>query len=103
MRAAGAARRDGVRAHRGGQLGPPGVFSDPGTLDWERSPNPHLAFGHGVHVHCLGAQLARMELQVALGALLDRLPGLRPAVGEGEIEWKTGMQVRGPRTLPVRW
>ncbi|MEU3194614.1 cytochrome P450 [Streptomyces sp. NPDC006992] len=80
----------------------PGVFRDPGTLDWERSPNPHLAFGHGVH-HCLGAQLARMELQVALGALLDRLPGLRRAVGEAEIEWKTGMQVRGPRMLPVRW
>ncbi|MDF4248955.1 cytochrome P450 [Streptomyces sp. WMMB303] len=80
----------------------PEVFRDPGTLDWERSPNPHLAFGHGVH-HCLGAQLARMELQVALGVLLDRLPGLRPAAGEAEIEWKTGMQIRGPKTLPVRW
>ncbi|MFE6286284.1 cytochrome P450 [Streptomyces sp. NPDC057877] len=80
----------------------PAVFSAPDRLDVARHPNPHLAFGHGVH-HCLGAQLARMEVGVALGALLDRFPRLRLAVGESDVEWRTGMQVRGPRTLPVRW
>ncbi|WP_031042457.1 cytochrome P450 [Streptomyces sp. NRRL F-5650] len=80
----------------------PDVFADPGRLDVDRSPNPHLAFGHGVH-HCLGAQLARLELQVALGVLLRRLPRLRPAVDEKEIAWKTGMQIRGPKALPVTW
>ncbi|MGW4075683.1 cytochrome P450 [Streptomyces asiaticus] len=68
----------------------------------DRSPNPHVAFGHGVH-HCLGAQLARLVLQVALGVLLRRLPRLRVAVDEGEIVWKTGMEVRGPKSLPVQW
>ncbi|WP_328336047.1 cytochrome P450 [Streptomyces violaceus] len=80
----------------------PDVFADPDRLDIDRSPIPHVAFGHGVH-HCLGAQLARLELQVALGVLLHRLPRLTLAVDEGEIVWKTGMQVRGPKTLPVTW
>ena len=80
----------------------PDVFTDPGRIDFDRNPNPHVAFGHGVH-HCLGAQLARMELQVALGVLLRRLPNLRLAVDEAEIAWKTGMQVRGPKALPVQW
>ncbi|MEU4896114.1 cytochrome P450 [Streptomyces sp. NPDC044780] len=80
----------------------PDVFADPGRLDIDRSANPHVAFGHGVH-HCVGAQLARLELQVALGVLLRRLPRLRLAVDEGEIVWKTGMQVRGPKSLPVQW
>jgi len=80
----------------------PGVFAEPNRLDLTRSPNPHLAFGHGPH-HCLGAPLARMELQVALGALVDRLPGLRLAVGVDELRWKTGFVVRGPVALPVSW
>ncbi|MCX4393232.1 MULTISPECIES: cytochrome P450 [Streptomyces] len=80
----------------------PDVFTDPGRLDVDRSPNPHVAFGHGVH-HCLGAQLARLELQVALGVLLCRLPHLRLAVDEAEIVWKTGTQVGGPKTLMVKW
>ncbi|PZM89993.1 MAG: cytochrome P450 [Actinobacteria bacterium] len=78
------------------------VFADPDRLDLTRAVNPHLGFGHGVH-HCLGAQLARMELQVALAALLDRLPGLRLAVPEAELAWKSGLLVRGLRTLPVTW
>jgi cytochrome P450 len=77
----------------------PRVFAEPDRLDLTRDPNPHLGFGHGVH-HCLGAQLARMELQVALGALLARFPGLRLA--EAEIEWKKG-GLRGPVRLPVTW
>ncbi len=78
------------------------VFADPDRLDFTRSPNPHLSFGHGPH-HCLGAPLARMELQVALATLLRRLPRLRLATGEEEIPWKRGLSVRGPSALPVTW
>jgi cytochrome P450 len=78
------------------------VFDDPDELDFGRGANPHVGFGHGVH-HCLGAQLARMELQVALAALLARLPGIRLAVDENELPWKSGLLVRGLRALPVAW
>ncbi|RKN64948.1 cytochrome P450 [Streptomyces klenkii] len=76
-----------------------GRFADPETLDIGRTGNQHLGFGHGVH-HCLGAPLARLELQEALRALVLGLPGLRPA---GDIVWKTEMLVRGPRSMPVAW
>ncbi|MFD8325819.1 cytochrome P450 [Streptomyces lydicus] len=85
--AVGAANRDALR------------FDAPGTLDITRSGNQHLGFGHGVH-HCLGAPLARLELQEALGALLTRFPKLHVA---GDVEWKSQMLVRGPRVLPVGW
>ncbi|WP_214370948.1 cytochrome P450 [Pseudonocardia sp. H11422] len=78
------------------------VFADAGELVLDRRANPHIAFGHGVH-HCLGAQLARMELQVAIGALQRGFPDLRLAVPAADVEWKTGALVRGPRTLPVSW
>jgi nocardicin N-oxygenase len=80
----------------------PRVFEDPEVLDFRRKHNPHLAFGHGPHV-CLGAHLARLELQVALGSLLDAFPGLSLAVPAEEIPWKIGLTVRGPESLPVRW
>jgi nocardicin N-oxygenase len=79
-----------------------GIFSNPDEIVLDREENPHLAFGYGIH-RCLGAHLARMELQVALGHLLERLPGLRLAIPEGELSWKTGMVVRGLRELPVAW
>ncbi|GLW14925.1 cytochrome P450 [Streptomyces sp. NBRC 13847] len=85
--AVGSANRDALR------------FEKPGTLDISRAANQHLGFGHGVH-HCLGAQLARLELQEALGALVTRFPGLRLA---GDVEWKSEMLVRGPRVMPVGW
>ncbi|MDT4992764.1 MAG: hypothetical protein QOH97_2656 [Actinoplanes sp.] len=78
------------------------VFADPDRLDLTREVNPHIGFGHGVH-HCLGAQLARMELRVALGTLLTRLPGLSLAVDEKELDWKPGLLVRGLRSMPVTW
>ncbi|MEU6509035.1 cytochrome P450 [Streptomyces sp. NPDC046942] len=85
--AVGAANRDALR------------FSAAGTLDITRSGNAHLGFGHGVH-HCLGAPLARLELQEAVGALVARFPRLHVA---GDITWKTEMLVRGPRVMPVGW
>jgi cytochrome P450 len=78
------------------------VFADPERIDIDRSPIPHVAFGHGAH-HCVGAQLARMELQVAVGSLLRRFPDLRLAVPEDALEWKEGMLARGPKALPVEW
>ncbi|MFD9424336.1 MULTISPECIES: cytochrome P450 [unclassified Streptomyces] len=85
--AVGAANRDALR------------FTAPGVLDVSREGNQHLGFGHGVH-HCLGAPLARLELQEALGALLTRFPGLKPA---GDVTWKTELLVRGPRVMPIGW
>ncbi|MEU4313026.1 cytochrome P450 [Nocardia sp. NPDC024068] len=78
------------------------VFEDSETLDLTRQRNPHIAFGYGAH-HCLGAQLARVELQVALEALMQRFPALRLGVPVAEIPWKTGLLVRGPEELLVAW
>ncbi|MER5332133.1 cytochrome P450 [Micromonospora sp. NPDC002717] len=78
------------------------VFAEPDRLDLARQANPHLGFGHGVH-HCVGAQLARMELQVVLETLIARTPGLRLAVPESELTWKSGLLVRGLVAMPVSW
>ena len=78
------------------------MFDDPERLDLLRQEANHIGFGHGPH-HCLGAQLARMELQVALRTLLTRLPGLRFADSAEDVVWKSGMLVRGPLRMPVSW
>ena len=78
------------------------AYPEPDRLDITRDAQGHLGFGYGPHF-CIGAQLARMDLRVALTALLDRLPGLQLAVPEGDIRWKAGMAVRGPVTLPIGW
>ncbi|WP_435242990.1 cytochrome P450 family protein [Streptomyces cucumeris] len=80
----------------------PRRFPEPDTLDFRRSPNPHLAFGHGIHF-CPGAALARAELRVALGTLLTRLPGLRLAVDDARIEWIPAVLGRGAHHLPVHY
>ena len=80
----------------------PEVFTDPERIDFARHPNPHVTFGHGPH-HCIGAQLARLELQVALRLLLERLPGLRLAEGAEGVQWQFGVIVRGPSRLPIAW
>ncbi|MET9467261.1 cytochrome P450 [Streptomyces sp. NPDC006544] len=77
------------------------VFPGADELDLTRAENRHIAFGHGIH-RCLGAPLARIELQVAFGALLRRFPGLRLAVAEEELVWGGGM-IRGVSSLPVAW
>lgn len=78
------------------------VFDSPDEVDLGRETNPHLTFGHGLH-HCLGAQLGRIELQVALASLVERFPGLHLAVPADELEWVTGMAFRRPLALPVAW
>ncbi|MYV69996.1 cytochrome P450 [Streptomyces sp. SID2131] len=85
--AIGAANRDALK------------FTGPGRLDVTRTGVQHLGFGHGVH-HCLGAPLARLELQEAVLALLTRFPGLHLA---GDVRWKDRMLVRGPREMPMGW
>ncbi|MEV6835641.1 cytochrome P450 [Streptomyces sp. NPDC051133] len=78
------------------------VFDDPDTLDFHRSARHHVAFGFGIH-QCLGQNLARTELEIALGSLLTRLPGLRLAAPAHEIPFKPGDTVQGMLELPVTW
>ncbi|MFI6690066.1 cytochrome P450 [Streptomyces sp. NPDC050485] len=80
----------------------PETFDNPHSLDFDRSFNPHLAFGNGPH-YCAGPWLARMEMQVMLRGLLDRFPGLRLAVPPSEIRWRQGELIRGPEAIPVTW
>jgi cytochrome P450 len=81
----------------------PLVYEEPDALDFERpDPAGHMAFGHGSH-HCLGSHLARMVLQVSVGSLLRRFPGLRLAVPPEEVEWNTVSIWRYPLALPVAW
>lgn len=80
----------------------PRRFEDPDALVLDRSPNPHLAFGHGIHF-CPGAALARAELQIALGTVLTRLPGLRLAVADEDLEWIQAVLGRGTARLPVAY
>ena len=76
------------------------LAADAGMFRPERPPKQHVAFGHGIH-YCLGAPLARLEGEVALGALLRRFPALRFAVPPSELTWKQSVFVRGLATLPV--
>jgi len=80
----------------------PSVFSDPDRFDVSRGPASHMAFGAGVH-HCLGAQLARLELQEAFRGLLARVPGIRLAGPATELRFKQGMAIHSLQELPVRW
>jgi len=79
----------------------PAQFPAPDRLDLGRDTSGHVAFGHGVH-HCLGAPLARMEAEVALGALLARFPGLSLAVPREELRWRPVSLMNGLECLPVR-
>ncbi|PZH18028.1 cytochrome P450 [Streptomyces sp. NTH33] len=80
----------------------PDVFPDPESIDFSRSPNPHVAFGSGPH-RCPGGRLARLESELLLDALLDRVPGLRLAVPADQVPFRKGASVRGPEALPVTW
>jgi cytochrome P450 len=77
----------------------PQEFENSGEFDVTRTPNRHLTLSHGVH-HCLGAPLARMEMQVAIGSLFRRFPALQLA---GEPEYDSKYLTAGMAVLPVTW
>jgi cytochrome P450 len=77
----------------------PAAFAAPDVLDLRRRDNPHVTFGHGIHA-CLGAMLAKLNLEVALTRLHDRYPAL--ALIPEELRWREDLGIRGPEVLPVR-
>lgn len=76
----------------------PAQFPNPNQLDICRQPNRHVAFGYGIHF-CLGAPLARLEGQIAINAILRRMPNLRLA-GQ-PIRWREELSNRNPQSLPL--
>lgn len=79
----------------------PQQFRDAGRFDITRDPNPHIAFGHGIHF-CLGAALSRLEGRIALADLLERVKGFQLASDE-PWEPRKGLHVHGPTRLPIRF
>jgi cytochrome P450 len=79
----------------------PAQFPGPDRLDLSRDTSGHVAFGYGIH-YCLGAPLARMEAEVALGALLTRFPQLSLAAPPDELRWRPVSLMNGLESLPVR-
>jgi cytochrome P450 len=77
----------------------PNVFKDPDRFDITRDPNPHIAFGHGIHF-CLGAALGRLEARIALRQFLDRFPDFAYA----DEKWipRPTFHVHGPASLRLR-
>ena len=77
-------------------------MADPDLYDVTRQPQAHLTFGHGIH-QCLGQQLARLEMSIALPALLQRFPTLSLAASVTELTFRGDGPVNGVRELPVTW
>jgi pentalenolactone synthase len=86
----GAANHDGV------------VFEDPDRFDVTRYAAAHVGFGHGAR-YCIGAPLARIELQTVFSQLIPRFPEMRLAVPVGELRFNTGVLTGGLLDLPVNW
>jgi cytochrome P450 len=78
----------------------PAVFENPERLDLRRQPNHHLAFGEGIH-YCLGASLARVEVEIALRCFFTRFPGLRLAVPRSRVRFSPRPGMRGLVSLPL--
>ena len=78
----------------------PEVFDDPDTFDITRDPNPHIAFGHGIHF-CLGAPLARMEGNIALSRLIDRFPNIRLNIDPAQVQRGNTLLLHNLSALPV--
>jgi cytochrome P450 len=78
----------------------PDRFPEPERFDITRNAHGHLAFGHGIHF-CLGAQLARMEAQIALRLLVQRFPNLRAAGSLDDAQWRFSTLIHGLQALPV--
>ena len=79
----------------------PHLTPDADTFDPTREPTRHLAFGHGLH-RCVGAELARMELRIALRALAERFPDLTVTATPDDLEFRKLSAVYGVEKLPVR-
>jgi RND superfamily putative drug exporter len=79
----------------------PSRYADPGRLDLGRDSSGHLAFGHGIH-YCLGAPLARLEAEIAFGALLERFGSMRLAVAAESLRWRPSTLIHGLEALPVQ-
>jgi cytochrome P450 len=80
----------------------PGTFEDADRFEITRQDNPHLAFGHGSH-YCVGAALARIELQAVFPALLQRFGSLRLEVPPEQLDWRNDLLTGGVARLPVAW
>ncbi|MDT0608752.1 cytochrome P450 [Streptomyces lancefieldiae] len=80
----------------------PERFPDPDVIDPDRPSSPHMTFGWGGH-RCIAMPLAMAELEVAVGRLIERFPGLRLAVPPEEVRWDTETIRRFPLELPVAW
>lgn len=78
----------------------PDVFDNPDTFDITRNPNPHIAFGHGIHF-CLGAPLARMEGNIAISHLIDRFPNMRLNIDPTKIERGNTLLLHNLSELPI--
>ncbi|MFJ8314019.1 MULTISPECIES: cytochrome P450 [unclassified Streptomyces] len=78
------------------------VFEDPDTFDVHRSARHHISFGYGVH-QCLGQNLARLELEVLITTLFERIPTLRLAVPVEQLTLRPGTTIQGVNELPVTW
>src|SRR5947209_2945152 len=76
------------------------AFDHPDSLDITRKNNKHLAFGHGAHF-CLGASLARLEGQIAISTLIQRMPNLRLSLPPDQLRWRGTFLLRGLEALPV--
>ena len=75
-------------------------FEQPDTLNIERRPNRHLAFGRGIHL-CLGNHLAKMNMRITFEALLGRFSKFD--LVDEYVAYRPGLSVRGPQTLKIRW
>jgi cytochrome P450 len=80
----------------------PEYAENPDVFDIDRNTRGHLGFGYGVH-QCIGLNLARAELQIALSSLARRMPDLRLAVTPAQLEFKSDHAIYGIRELPVTW
>lgn len=80
----------------------PAVFPDPDRIDFDRDADAHVAFGNGPHF-CTGAVFSRMQIELLVDTLLERLPGLRLAVPADEVPFRQRTMIRGPVALPVAW
>jgi len=80
----------------------PAIFENPEKFDITRDPNPHLAFGQGIH-YCVGAPLARMEGALAINMLLSRYPNIAINADPSTLEWTDTLGMHGLRSLPVTY